>query len=98
MRPSVRRLAHVLDGAQVELGEDPPGGLRADALDPHQRHGAGRVCASSLSSAEISPVSEQLGHLVGDRCADARPAGQAPGRDRPATDSGVSRSVCAARR
>ena len=93
-RPAVAACAHVLDRVQVELGEDPPGRLRPDALDaaspPPRRAGCGRRASSS---AEISPVSSSSatlsaivwptpGRLVSSPCSDSR-----------ATDSGVSRSV-----
>ena len=67
-------LAHLVDGLELELGEDPPGGLRADARDAHHRGGAGRVALDQLVERGDLAASEQLRHLGGDRLADARAA------------------------
>ena len=68
---------HVVDGLQVELGEDALGRLRADPLQPHDGDGAGRVAIDQARERGDLSRRQQLGHLVGDGLADARQGRQA---------------------
>ena len=99
MRLRLGRLAHLVDGLEAELGEDPPGRLRADAGDAHHRRRAGRVALHELVERG------DLAALRGARATLAATVSPTPGSEvsRPsaesrATDSAVSRSDFAARR